>query len=148
MEGNKVQTLIQGEEVEKKLEGGKTEKEYPDSLTKNALIKGLQTPEELMENKNLKQLIDTCFHTRGQHDGWASNIFSILSILKPIFESYLNCISVKFYLIEILYLVNIFVQFFFLDYFLDGHFSEVAQGGLVTELHQSVFPITTHCYYK
>ena len=74
MEGNKVESLVQGEEVEKKLEGGKTEKEYPDSLTKNALIKGLQTPEELMENKNLKQLVDTCFHTRGQHDGWASKI--------------------------------------------------------------------------
>ena len=144
MEGNKVESLIKGAEVEKKLEDGKTEKEYPDALSKDALIKGLQTPEELMENKNLIQLAKTCFQTRGQHDGWASKI-SFLKSTTFIFHSYF--ISVKFYMIEILYLVNIFVQFFFLDYFLDGHFSEVGQGGLVTELHQSVLPITTHCYY-
>ena len=79
MEGNKVESLIKGAEVEKKLKDGKTEKEYPDALSKDALIKGLQTPEELMENKNLIQLAKTCFQTRGQHDGWASKI-SFLNI--------------------------------------------------------------------
>lgn len=56
--------------------------------------------------------------------------------------------AVQFYLTEVLYLANIFAQYFFLDHFLDGHLSDVAFMGLDTGLYQSVLPITAHCSFK
>ena len=56
-------------------------------------------------------------------------------------------IVVKYYLVELVNIVNIGVQFWMTNIFLDYEFRNVAVGGLNAEIHQSVMPIVAQCNY-
>ena len=74
LEANKVGSLLEGEEIEKKNAEGKIEKEVIGALTRKAMVRGLHTTDDLAQDKHMKALVQKCFDTRGQHDGWASKL--------------------------------------------------------------------------
>jgi len=78
--------------------------------------------------QKLKQVVQAFEDTKGQHDFWAW----------------------KFYVCEILLLVNLIFQYFITSKFLQGedHFRKVALQGWNTQEHVSVLPITGLCYVQ
>merc|ERR1712223_1481501 len=44
--------------------------------------------------------------------------------------------------------INIFIQFYLVNEFLDHEFHNVAVGGLRADIHESVLPIVAECEYK
>lgn len=125
-------------------EGGKI-KALVEGIDSNSLIRGLETREELKNNKAITEVINHWKNTQGTNTAWACKIKKILK-----YSTSQICIFTfvgKFYFTEVLYLVNVFVQYLFLDHFLDGHFVDVAMGGWQAE-HISILPVTATCYYK
>ena len=53
----------------------------------------------------------------------------------------------KFYVAEVMNLVNAIAMFFFTDYFLNYHFKEVGFNGLFLEEHETVMPIVSTCAF-
>ena len=104
-------------------------KSFVTGLDKQAMIKGLQTEEDFKEGdeaSKLNALVKNYRDTRGQHDGWA----------------------IKYYLVELANFINIFIQFYLVNVFLDHEFHNVAVGGLRADIHESVLPIVAECRYK
>ena len=64
------------------------------------------------------------------------------------FTEFVLNISVKFYIAEVMNLANAVAQFFFTDYFLDGHFATVGYHGLFLEENETVMPILSSCAFK
>ena len=104
-------------------------KSFVSGLDKQAMIKGLQTEEDFQEGDEagkLQALVKNYRETRGQHDNWA----------------------IKYYLVEMANLINIFIQFYLINLFLDNEFHNVAVQGLRADVHESVLPIVAECRYK
>ncbi len=53
--------------------------------------------------------------------------------------------TVKYYICEFLNLVNVVLQFFLTNFFLDGQFNRIAWEGIHLEEHNSVLPILADC---
>ena len=108
-------------------ENGKI-KSLVEGLDKSSLIHG--THEEKFSKdsergKKLKKVAQVFEEMKGHHDFWAW----------------------KFYFCEFLTLVNLIFQYLVTDIFLHDHFQIVALGGLNTDEHVSMMPITGTCRY-
>lgn len=108
-------------------------KSMVQGLDKKSLVRGLHNPDtfdvkkhpETEMGKKVKGLIDNWMSSMGSNDNWA----------------------LKFYICEIMNLANAIAQFFFTDYFLDGHFQEVGYNGLFLDEHETVMPILASCAF-
>jgi len=105
-------------------------KSLVEGLDKKSLVRGLNTSDvfsssDKEEGKKVGQLIQNWKDTMGSNDNWA----------------------LKFYIAEVMNLVNAIAMFFFTDYFLDYHFKEVGFNGLFLEEHETVMPIVASCSF-
>jgi len=107
-------------------------KSMVEGLDKKSLVRGLNTSDvfeegsDREEGKKVSQLIQNWKDMMGSNDNWA----------------------IKFYIAEVMNLVNSIAIFFFTDYFLDGHFKDVGFNGLFLEEHETVMPIVATCSFK
>ena len=119
-----------------------------NGLDKSSLIRGIsERKEDLKENKKLLALIDNFAKTRGTHGFWACKSISLylFNIYNPVtYFFYL----VKFYVVELLNIVNIIAQSYFTNYFLKGYFGLVALQGLGVDENISILPITASCFWQ
>jgi len=98
-------------------------------LDKKAMVKGLQTDADFEDgqedNVKVKKLVNSFRDTRGDHNNWA----------------------IKYYVVELMNLFNIVLQYILTDRFLGHQFHKVAVWGMEADIHESVLPIVTRCEY-
>ena len=138
-------------------------------LDKKSLVRGLHSPDTFDVSKNpssemgkkVNSLIQNWMESKGSNDTWAREFWVyflllptskyhiiIFSLRRLWFTEFFLNISVKFYIAEVMNLANAVAQFFFTDYFLDGHFATVGYHGLFLEENETVMPILSSCAFK
>ena len=108
------------------MENGKI-KSLVNGLDRSSLVHGIhEVSKGSAGGQKLKKVVEAFEKTKGQHDLWAW----------------------KFYFCEFLTLVNLYLQYTVTNVFLEDHFNLVAIGGLKTDEHVSVMPITGSCNFE
>ena len=98
-----------------------------DGLDSSSLIQGIdEVSKDSAGGKKLQILAEAFEESKGQHDFWAW----------------------KFYFCEFLTLANLIFQYTITNTFLVDHLNLVALGGLKTNEHVSVMPITGTCKFR
>ena len=104
-------------------------KRIVSGLDTKAMVKGLQTDADFEDgqedNVKVKKLVSSFRDTRGDHNNWA----------------------IKYYVVELMNLFNIVLQYILTDRFLGHQFRNVAIWGMEADIHESVLPIVTRCKY-
>ncbi|TRY75746.1 hypothetical protein TCAL_11109 [Tigriopus californicus] len=95
-------------------------------LDRTSLIKGLQSKNELQKGEikdKIQLMIQYWREAKGTNNLWA----------------------IKFYICELLCVLNVVAQFYFTNFFLNGQFAQVARQGLNLDENDSILPILAEC---